>query len=100
MRKVTREDLPGALRALAVLADETRFRLASMVAREPMTVSDLADELDLSQPLISFHLRRLRAAGLVRSRRAGRSVYYSLHRAPIERLARLLEHMLPEDIHM
>jgi ArsR family transcriptional regulator len=96
-RRLERDDLPMALRAFEALSDETRFRLASMLAGQALSVSDLADELDASQPLISFHLRKLRDAGLVRARPAGKRVYYSLNRHVIERLERMLGRMLPDD---
>lgn len=43
-----------------------------------MTVSDLADTVGVSQPLMSQHLRVLRASHLVRTQRAGREVLYDL----------------------
>lgn len=42
------------------------------------TVQRLVDELGLPQPLVSQHLGRLRAAGLVTGTRTGRSIAYSL----------------------
>jgi ArsR family transcriptional regulator len=43
-------------------------------------VNELAEVLNKSQPLISWHLRRLKAAGIVKIRRSGREVYCSLDR--------------------
>jgi len=50
-----------------------------------VTVTDLAQTLRVSQPLISFHLRPLRALDLVRVRRAGREMYYSVNLPEIRR---------------
>ena len=61
------------------LADVARLTLIYHLARRhEMTVTDLTDLLHLSQPLVSWHLRKLRRAGLVSMRRAGRQVYCSL----------------------
>jgi ArsR family transcriptional regulator len=61
------------------LADVARLTIVYHLARqEEITVSALTDMLGLSQPLASWHIRKLRRAGLIRTRRAGRSVYCSL----------------------
>ncbi len=44
-----------------------------------ITVTALTDLLGLSQPLVSWHLRKLRRAGLITTRRVGRQVYCSLN---------------------
>ena len=60
------------------LADETRLRvLLALVGRE-VCVCELAGELEVPQPLLSFHLRTLRDAGLVRAARRGRWNFYTL----------------------
>ncbi|MBE0592056.1 MAG: winged helix-turn-helix transcriptional regulator [Gemmatimonadales bacterium] len=60
------------------LADETRLRvLLALVGRE-VCVCELTEELDVPQPLLSFHLRTLRDAGLVRAARRGRWNFYAL----------------------
>ncbi len=62
------------------LADVARLTLIYHLARRhEMTVTDLTDLLRLSQPLVSWHLRKLRRAGLISMRRAGRQVYCSLN---------------------
>ena len=62
------------------LADRKRLRIAEFLAtHEEVTVTELGDELRLSQPLISWHLRILRRAGIVKTRKSGRMVYCSLN---------------------
>ena len=76
---------PEELREVAVvhkaLADPTRLRIIQRLAEKPGTVTDLMRHVDLSQPLVSWHLRRLRAAGLVETRRSGREVICTLSAA-------------------
>jgi DNA-binding transcriptional ArsR family regulator/ubiquinone/menaquinone biosynthesis C-methylase UbiE len=73
---------------LKALADESRLRLARLLAREEMSVQELCEVLDLPQPKVSRHLSVLRAAGLVRDQREGSRVYYSL--APLDDASRLI----------
>jgi DNA-binding transcriptional ArsR family regulator len=68
----------GAARARA-LGDGTRLMLATALAgAEELCVCDLAWIAERSQTLVSHHVRALRAAGLVRSRREGKMVMYAL----------------------
>lgn len=68
----------AAVRAQA-LADATRLMLACALREgEELCVCDLAWIAERSQNLVSHHLRVLRAAGLVRSRRTGKMVMYAL----------------------
>ena len=61
------------------LADPTRLMLASSLREGgELCVCDLAWVTERPQNLVSHHLRRLRAEGLVRSRRDGKMVLYSL----------------------
>ena len=63
------------------LGDVMRMRIIRRLAGEPeVSVSELADGLVISQPLTSWHLRILRRAGLISTRKEGRQVYCSLDR--------------------
>ena len=80
---------PSELRELRAyhkaLADVTRLRIIQRLAESPATVTELISYVDLSQPLVSWHLRTLRVAGLVETRRSGREVICSLRRDVIDR---------------
>jgi DNA-binding transcriptional ArsR family regulator len=54
------------------LADVNRLRIVRRLADGDASVSDLIEHVGLSQPLVSWHLGRLRHAGLIETRRAGR----------------------------
>jgi ArsR family transcriptional regulator, lead/cadmium/zinc/bismuth-responsive transcriptional repressor len=70
------ETAAGRARALA---DPTRLLLAAALSEaDELCVCDLAWIAERSQNLVSHHLRMLKAAGLVRSRREGKMVMYSL----------------------
>jgi ArsR family transcriptional regulator len=67
------------------LSDRKRLRIAEYLAQhESVTVTQLGTELRISQPLMSWHLRMLRRAGIVKTRRAGRQVLCSLNRRALE----------------
>jgi DNA-binding transcriptional ArsR family regulator len=69
------------------LGDETRLRVIGMLAEiGPMPVNELSSRVGLSQPLISWHLRILRLAGLVDTQRQGRTVICRLRTAAFEEL--------------
>ena len=60
------------------LGDETRLRLLELLIAGERSVAALMEDTGLGQSLVSHHLRALREAGLVRDRRDGRWVYYSI----------------------
>ncbi len=60
------------------LADENRLRILLCVNNEKKSVSSIVEELNLSQPLVSHHLKELRRALLVKVERRGPFVYYEI----------------------
>ncbi len=72
----------AALRYRA-LGDETRLRLLEILTTGERAVGDLMDVTGLGQSLVSHHLRALREAGLVVTRRDGRWIYYALNPAAL-----------------
>lgn len=74
------------------LGDPVRLRLLSLIAAAgDVCVCDLTDAFALSGPTISHHLRVLREAGLVDSRREGTWVHYWIRPELLRRLAALLD---------
>src|ERR1700674_5713799 len=73
------------------LASVTRLRILQYLAGIPeITVLELADAIGISQPRLSWHLRMLRRGQLVRARRVGRTVHYSLNRESLPSFQREL----------
>jgi DNA-binding transcriptional ArsR family regulator len=94
--RMRREESELIAARLKVLADGTRVGLLRDLLLEPASVMDLARRFHLAQPTVSNHVRLLRDAGLLESRKDGGRVVYS---APRERLDRVLEdtrHLLLE----
>ena len=63
------------------LSDETRLKILSLMKEGEICVCDIAGTLNMTQPNISFHLNILKAAGLIKDRKTGRWVHYSLNDA-------------------
>ncbi|MEK1891076.1 MAG: metalloregulator ArsR/SmtB family transcription factor [Phyllobacterium sp.] len=61
-----------------LLGDPTRLRILFFCLEEPRSVGDIAASLDLSQSLVSHHLRLLRGARLVRGNRQAKQIFYEL----------------------
>jgi DNA-binding transcriptional ArsR family regulator len=69
-----------AVKSLAALAQGTRleaFRQLVQAGPDGLAAGELAERLGISPPALSFHLRGLAEAGLVRPRQQGRFIYYS-----------------------
>lgn len=81
------EELDRLAYYLKVISDENRIRILYLLAQEEeLCVCKVMDQLGLEQSLISHHLAVLREAGLVRDRREGRWIHYSLNRDLLARL--------------
>lgn len=60
------------------LSDETRLRIIKVLEGGERCVCDIAAALDMSQPKISFHLSTLKEAGIIKDRREGKWIHYSI----------------------
>ena len=60
-----------------LLGDPNRLRIVTLCLDEAVSVGEMAQKLELSQTLVSHHLRLLRAARIVRAERQGKEVFYS-----------------------
>jgi DNA-binding transcriptional ArsR family regulator len=82
-------EINDALRSLAALAQGTRLEVFRELVRsgeEGVAAGRLAEWLDIPPNTLSFHLKELANAGLVRSRRSGRSIYYHLEIHQVQEL--------------
>jgi DNA-binding transcriptional ArsR family regulator len=81
-------DRSKALAALSALAHETRLdliRLLMPAGTEGLSAGQIAQTLGIAAPRLSFHLSALEQAGLLRSRKAARNVFYSVDATGIGR---------------
>lgn len=76
------------------LSDATRLRIVEQLARRELTVTEIARGLRMSQPLVSWHMRRLVRTGLVKMQREGREVHCSLNRARMHEYEREFDSLI------
>ncbi len=69
------------------LGDETRFGIVEALSRSPRNVSELVEEIGAPQPNVSRHLKALRDRGVIRSRRLGKWIEYSIEPAAMRVIA-------------
>ncbi len=60
----------------SLMGDTSRLRIIVACLNQPISVTEIAETLDLSQPLVSHHLRLLKAARMVRPERRGKQIFY------------------------
>ncbi len=65
------------------LSDPLRLQVLELLRSQELCVCELCDCLGTSQSKLSFHLKTLKEAGLVRTRQEGRWIYYSLNLSPL-----------------
>lgn len=61
------------------LSDPLRIQIIELLRSQELCVCELCEKLEVSQSKLSFHLKNLKEAKLIRSRQQGRWVYYSLN---------------------
>jgi len=78
----------------SALSDPTRLRIISVLLEAEMNVGDIAAQLEMTESAVSHQLRGLRYMRLVRSRKNGRQVFYSLDDDHVVKLYRMgLDHV-------
>jgi ArsR family transcriptional regulator len=86
---MSEEEAETTARVFKALADPHRVRIVNLLANAegPACVCDLTPELGLSQPTVSFHLKKLVEAGLLDREQRGVWAYYSVNPEALARLA-------------
>jgi DNA-binding transcriptional ArsR family regulator len=69
---------------LAAMANASRLMVLCHLLNEELTVTELAERVGLNQSPLSQHLSKLRALGLVKTRREGQSIHYRLASPEVE----------------
>ena len=93
----TTEPRTDSVACCRALSDDTRFRILEVLVGKETCVCELVDQLGVAQPLLSHHLKTLREAGLVRARKRGRWMFYSLDPDVLDATAAALTQLAAED---
>lgn len=101
--KEVRQDMPKdeVLENIAdtfkIFGDKTRIRILFLLHANELCVCDIAQLLDMNQSAISHQLRLLKQAKLIKSRRDGKQMYYSLDDSHVRTILRMgMEHVQEE----
>jgi ArsR family transcriptional regulator, arsenate/arsenite/antimonite-responsive transcriptional repressor len=95
MSVATHSRTERAVEIFHALSDETRLQIIELLRKGERCVCELTDSLDAAQSRLSFHLRVLRDAGIVRDRKDGRWVHYELNADAFEEAEALVEELKP-----
>ncbi|MBQ3891543.1 MAG: helix-turn-helix transcriptional regulator [Lachnospiraceae bacterium] len=80
-----------------VFSDSTRIRILYLLIGGEKNVSDISDELSMNQSAVSHQLKTLKQSDLVKVRREGKAMFYSLADSHVESILKIgMEHILEE----
>jgi DNA-binding transcriptional ArsR family regulator len=65
------------------LADETRQKIMNLLCCRWLSVNEVVEQINVSQPTVSHHLAILRESGLVKVRQEGKQVFYTLDQGKV-----------------
>ena len=92
---ISEEMINAMAESFKALADPTRLKILAILFTGELCVGDIADHLEVSQSAVSHQLRLLRSLDIVRYRKEGREVYYTLADDHVrDILMRTFEHTL------
>ena len=86
---LSEEEAAATAELFKTLGDPARVRIVNLIAgaREPVCACEFNDALELAQPTVSHHLKRLTDAGLLEREQRGKWAYFSLKRDAVRKLA-------------
>ncbi|SJZ57903.1 ArsR/SmtB family transcription factor [Selenihalanaerobacter shriftii] len=97
-RELSEDIIMKLAETFKVLGDPTRIKIINALSNVELCVCDISEHLEMSSSAVSHQLRVLRNLNLVKYRKEGRSVYYSLDDDHILQLfSQCLEHVLEEN---
>ena len=89
LSNITRQEVQDLSEIFKLFADETRLRIICSILNTELCVCDLCELLDLNQSAVSHQLQLLRSSKLVKYRKEGKQVYYSLKDEHIESIIKM-----------
>lgn len=84
------ENAEDAARLLGLMANPQRLRILCLMVDNEISVSDIVDETGLAQPTVSQHLKKLRDADVVITRRKAQTIFYKLSEHPAKKVLETL----------
>ena len=78
MSHISKELITAAAAFFKVVGDETRMKILCAIADKELCVNDIANAVDMTKSAVSHQLKLLKDEGLVKNRREGKNMFYSL----------------------
>ncbi|TZE80700.1 ArsR/SmtB family transcription factor [Calorimonas adulescens] len=72
------KSLKGISEVFKALSDDSRSKIIYMLSKKELCVGDIAYILDMNLQAVSYHLKMLKSQDIIKSRRDGKMIYYSL----------------------
>lgn len=86
--------IQGLSLVLSLAGSETRLKILYLLEEEgELCVCDLSDVLQMTMPAVSQQLRKLRDGGIIRSKKVGQTIFYSLRQEHMEIIKPLFRHL-------
>jgi len=93
-RNFLNKELSAKSQIFDILADKKRLKILALLLCEQSSVTAVCKFLNIRQNLVSHHLKVMKDAGLLRSQRSGREIYYSLNPKSLIQLKQVLGRVL------
>lgn len=77
------EDISKKLR---VISDPKRLKIIEMLSCDELCACEILEKFDITQPTLSYDMRKLEEASIVTSRREGKNTYYSLDKDSLDEI--------------
>ncbi len=90
------EELADMAELFKTFGDSTRIRILYILSQYEMCVCDIAALLNMTQPAVSYQLKVLKQARLVKNRREGKTIFYSLADSHVETIIGMAKEHLEE----
>lgn len=81
---------------LKAISDKKRLKIVDMLSCGELCACELLEKFDISQPTLSIDMKKLEEAGLIKSRREGKNIYYSLNTKALEHFHDQLKRIFTE----
>ena len=75
---ISEDDIYNLAELFKVFGDSTRIRILLLLQEKEASVNEIANELNMNQSAISHQLKNLKQSKLIKNRREGQTIYYSL----------------------
>ena len=96
---LSQSDVAVLAETFRLLGDQSRLKILLQCMRGSVAVGDIAGSLDLSQSLVSHHLRLLRGARLVRGERQAKHIFYGIADQHVSQVLQDMAVHISEDRH-